>query len=87
MNALSSRNEMSVFSSAPRLLLSVLNLLKALWDGGVQYLHILEKIRSSKVFWKNLSSVLAIEVKIDLPAKNLNVSDAQCISYRYFCYS
>lgn len=59
-------------------------MLKALWDGGVQYVHILEKIRSSEMFWKHLSSTLAIEVKIDLSANNLNLSDAQCTSYRYF---
>lgn len=74
-----------LFKSAPWLLSSILDMLKAFWDGGVQYLHILEKIRSSEMFWKHLSAILAIEVKIDLAANNLNLSVAQCTSYRYLC--
>ncbi|XP_020260505.1 uncharacterized protein LOC109836876 isoform X2 [Asparagus officinalis] len=74
-----------LFESSPQLLLSILNLLKALWDGGVLYLHILEKIRSSEMFWKHISSILAVQVKINLSAKNMNVSDVQCVSCRYMC--
>lgn len=69
--------------SAARSLLSVLNLLKALWDGGAHYLCILEKIRNSELFWIHLSSILGTEVKTDL-AESSNVSDAECVPYRYF---
>uniref|UniRef100_A0A0E0IPK8 Uncharacterized protein n=1 Tax=Oryza nivara TaxID=4536 RepID=A0A0E0IPK8_ORYNI len=35
--------------------IGVLDLLKALWESGAQFIYILEKLRSSRTFWENLS--------------------------------
>lgn len=70
-------------NSAPRLLLNVLNLLKALWDGGAQYIHILDKIRSSEMFWKHLAA--AIEANINYSIHDLNDPEVQTMMYRYWC--
>uniref|UniRef100_A0A0E0B7Z3 Uncharacterized protein n=1 Tax=Oryza glumipatula TaxID=40148 RepID=A0A0E0B7Z3_9ORYZ len=40
---------------SPSILSSVLDLLKALWESGAQFIYILEKLRSSRTFWENLS--------------------------------
>ncbi|URE33858.1 mRNA transport [Musa troglodytarum] len=48
-----------LFDGAPHLLLSILNFLKALWEGGIQFSNILGKIRVSKKFWECLSSFLS----------------------------
>ncbi|EEE50585.1 hypothetical protein OsJ_30757 [Oryza sativa Japonica Group] len=40
---------------SPSILSGVLDLLKALWESGAQFIYILEKLRSSRTFWENLS--------------------------------
>lgn len=72
--------------SAPHLLLSIVNLLKTFWEGGNQYIHVLNKIRSSEMFWKHLSScMLAAQAENGLPMKNLNHDEIDRLSFRYQC--
>ena len=72
------------FTSSPHLLLTVVSFLKALWEGGNQYIHVLDKIRSSEMFWKHLSScMLATQTKNDLLEKNLNNDEMDWSSFRY----
>ncbi|XP_048491889.1 uncharacterized protein LOC104903976 isoform X2 [Beta vulgaris subsp. vulgaris] len=72
----------------PRVLLSILNFMKALWQGAAQFIDMLETIRKSKKFWKQLSeSMLLISCKeaplpIDLPE-----TDSQKFAYEYQCQS
>ncbi|XP_008788374.2 uncharacterized protein LOC103706141 isoform X1 [Phoenix dactylifera] len=73
-------------NSAPRLLLSIVNFLKALWEGGNQYIHVVDKIRSSEMFWKHLSSCMsASQTENDLREKNLNNDEIDWLSFRYQC--
>lgn len=46
------------------MLLSILDLLKALWESGIQFLYILEKLRSSVTFWDNLSRCIRATLDI-----------------------
>lgn len=50
---------MLFFASDPHLLLSVLDFFKTLWEGGIQYIAILERLRSSELFWENLSACIS----------------------------
>jgi nuclear pore complex protein Nup188 len=45
-------------------LLSILDLLKALWESGIQFLCVLEKLRSSVTFWDNLSRCIRATLDI-----------------------
>ncbi|URE36597.1 mRNA transport [Musa troglodytarum] len=75
-----------LFDGAPHLLLSILNFLKALWEGGIQFSNILGKIRVSKKFWECLSSFLSpTHVMNGLLKKSFNNSKTQCLSLRYRC--
>ncbi|CAL9124572.1 unnamed protein product [Musa textilis] len=75
-----------LFDGAPHLLLSILNFLKALWEGGIQFSNILGKIRVSKKFWECLSSFLSpTHVMNGLLKKSFNNSKTQCLSLRYQC--
>ncbi|KAJ8512137.1 hypothetical protein OPV22_002571 [Ensete ventricosum] len=75
-----------LFYSAPHLLLSILNFLKALWEGSIQFSNILGKIRVSKEFWERLSSFLSpTHVMNGLLQKSFNNSKTQCLSLRYRC--
>lgn len=70
-----------------KVLLSILHLMKALWQGAARYNNILETIRKSK-FWKQLSeSVLLASDKETPSAKNLSEGDAQKFSCFYQCQS
>lgn len=75
----------TLFRSCPKVLLSFLNFLKAVWDEAIQYLLALEKFRCSEIFWRHMASLLAIEVKADLSSKNLSVNEVHGTSYRYMC--
>ncbi|TVU31165.1 hypothetical protein EJB05_22840, partial [Eragrostis curvula] len=47
-----------LMDSCPSVLQSVLDLLKALWESGIQFIYILEKLRSSTKFWDSLSQCI-----------------------------
>ncbi|KAL0907549.1 hypothetical protein M5K25_021964 [Dendrobium thyrsiflorum] len=78
------RSELLI-NSDPRILMSTLNFLKSLWDGGVPYMDTLDKVRKSARFWEHLSSVLAKRLNFDHPLKDLSVDDIQHATYRYRC--
>ncbi|XP_021753127.1 uncharacterized protein LOC110718576 isoform X2 [Chenopodium quinoa] len=71
-----------------RVLLSLLNLMKALWQGAAQYFDILKAIRKSKMFWKQLSESVILISRKEAPLPiNLSESEAQKLSYEYQCQS
>ncbi|WOL09689.1 hypothetical protein Cni_G18442 [Canna indica] len=75
-----------LLDSAPHLLLSILNFLKVLWEGGILFTNILQKIRSSKKFWELLSSLVSPRhVKNDLPVQNLDNLKTERSPLRYRC--
>lgn len=70
------------------MVLSVLNLMKALWQGAGQYTHILEWLRTSENFWKKMSNyVLFIAGIEDPPIENLNNTEALDLACKYRCQS
>ncbi|KAI3989451.1 hypothetical protein MKX01_022726 [Papaver californicum] len=69
----------------PKLLLSVLNFIKILWQGATQYMQILEVLENYGMFWKQLlSSVSAFATAShdDMPEKEI-----MCLAYKYQCHS
>ncbi|CAA7391364.1 unnamed protein product [Spirodela intermedia] len=75
-----------LFERSPRLLLGILNLIKALWKGNVQYMQILKKFRSSENFWKKLT-LPAIHIKAECGPLGENLDDDEILrlAYRYQC--
>ncbi|KAL6643423.1 hypothetical protein ACP70R_018189 [Stipagrostis hirtigluma subsp. patula] len=72
-----------LMNRSPCVLLSILDLLKALWEGGVQFLCILQKLRGSTTFWGNLSR--CIRATLDsCPIDSVDTVNEE-ISLRYFC--
>lgn len=68
----------------PHLLSSILGLFKALWEGGTQYIEILDILKSSKNFWENLLSCLSpSRDKGPLTVENSSKDDSRELSSRY----
>ncbi|GLT69630.1 hypothetical protein SLA2020_417670 [Shorea laevis] len=77
-----------LINSNPRILLNILNFMKALWQGAAQYTHILKWLRSSENLWKQLSnSVLLIAGIEDPPLDNLTEKEALNLACKYQCQS
>lgn len=71
-----------------RVLLSVLNLMKALWQGAAQYIDILEAIRKSKQFWKQLSECVLLVCREEPPLPtSLSENLAHKFASEYQCQS
>ncbi|GMY05517.1 nucleoporin like [Fagus crenata] len=78
----------NLINSNPRILLNVLNLMKALWQGAAQYTQILLWLRSSENFWKQLSNTISQIAGIeDPPLENLTEMGGQNFAYKYRCQS
>ncbi|XP_042430044.1 uncharacterized protein LOC122016720 isoform X2 [Zingiber officinale] len=75
----------TLFDRAPHLLLSILNFLKALWKGGTQFASILDKIRHSKKFWKQLESFISVAHGDNGQPFKDNNSEAELSPLRYQC--
>lgn len=66
----------------------MLNFLKALWQGAAQFTDVLERVKNSENFWKQLSaSMILIGSKQDMPSKNMNEAEVLSSTYRYHCQS
>ncbi|KAJ4780327.1 Nucleoporin NUP188 [Rhynchospora pubera] len=75
-----------LINSTPHLLSSIVGLFKALWEGGTQYIEILDILKSSKIFWENLMCCLSpSHDKRPLPVGNLNRDDGREFSSRFSC--
>jgi len=62
--------------------------MRALWQGAAHYNNVLETIRKSKKFWKQLSEAILLVSNKETPsAKNLSEGDAQKFSCFYQCQS
>lgn len=81
------RSDMLIERNA-RVLLSILNFMKALWQGAAQFFDILEAIRKSKNFWKHLSECVMLISRKEAPLLiNLSETEAQNFAYEYQCQS
>ncbi|WVZ58174.1 hypothetical protein U9M48_008470 [Paspalum notatum var. saurae] len=74
---------MELMNRSPSILLSILDLLKALWESGIQFLYILEKPRSSVKFWDNLSQ--CIHATLDICPIDYDDAVDEKFSLRYHC--
>ncbi|KAL5561138.1 hypothetical protein UlMin_030885 [Ulmus minor] len=77
----------SLIMNNPRVLLNVLNFLKALWERGAQYTNILERLKSPEGFWKQLSNSISLVCGVDAPSDGLIDTEALNLAYRYQCQS
>ncbi|KAJ6346155.1 hypothetical protein OIU78_008727 [Salix suchowensis] len=74
--------------SNPRILLTVLDFLKALWQGAVHYISILECLKSSGKFWKQLSNCISSDARLlASPFENLTATQSQSLALKYQCQS
>ncbi|BFG42271.1 hypothetical protein CerSpe_285450 [Prunus speciosa] len=77
-----------LINSNPRILLNVLNFLRALWQGAAQYTNILECLKSSENFWKKLSSFISVISSVEAPSpEKITETEAQDLAFRYQCQS
>ncbi|KAI4297724.1 hypothetical protein L6164_037599 [Bauhinia variegata] len=77
-----------LIKSNPRMLLSVLNLMNFLWQGAPQYTNLLESLRISEEFWKQLSNANSEVAASEAPLlDNLTEKAALNRAYRYQCQS
>ncbi|CAL4924385.1 unnamed protein product [Urochloa decumbens] len=72
-----------LMNRSPSVLLSILDLLMALWESGIQFLFVLEKLRSSTTFWDNLSRCIRATLDI-CPIDRIGTDDEK-FSLRYNC--
>ncbi|GMH23663.1 hypothetical protein Nepgr_025506 [Nepenthes gracilis] len=78
----------NLLQSNPRVLLSILDFLKALWQGAAQYMDILKTITKSKKFWERMSESISTITHMKAPApQNLTEAEAQNFAYKYRCQS
>lgn len=66
----------------------MLNFLKALWQGAGQYTDILEQLKSSGKFWKQLSNSVSLIASMEAPLHE-NYVDLEALTwaYRFRCQS
>ncbi|XP_057475806.1 uncharacterized protein LOC130763817 [Actinidia eriantha] len=77
-----------LIKSNPRKLLNVLNFLKALFQGATQFTNILDCLRNSENFWRQLSScILQNATMEDNLSENPSEMEVLSIAYRYQCQS
>lgn len=75
-------------SSNPCKLLNVLNFLKALWQGVGQYTNILEWLKGSGKFWKQLANSFSPIAELQSPKLDkMTEKDALSLAYKYQCQS
>ncbi|KAL6854344.1 hypothetical protein ACP4OV_019247 [Aristida adscensionis] len=72
-----------LLNRSPCVLLSIFELLKALWEGGVQFLYILQELRSSTTFWGSLSQCICA-ILDSCPVDSVDAVDEK---FSMRCYS
>jgi len=75
--------------SHPQVLSRVLFLLASIWQGGIEYLHIVEAFRQQPNFWKTLTSGLSYgsgsSQALEPSVPSLNQQEILAYAYRYKC--
>ncbi|GAB2267933.1 hypothetical protein Dimus_002909, partial [Dionaea muscipula] len=78
----------TLLSRNPRVLASILDLLKALWQQAAQYMDVLKAMAGSKKFWGQMSEGILMISNMEVPLYgNLTEAEAQSIVYKYRCQS
>ncbi|CAN1259549.1 Nucleoporin NUP188, partial [Linum perenne] len=74
--------------SNPRVLLSFLHFMKALWQGGAHYISIMDSLKISGKFWTLLCSCISsVAASKDVSLEKLSATEAQSLAYKYKCQS
>ncbi|CAN1748754.1 Nucleoporin NUP188 [Linum perenne] len=74
--------------SNPRVLLSFLHFMKALWQGGAHYISIMDSLKISGKFWTQLCSCISsVAASKDVSLEKLSATEAQSLAYKYKCQS
>ncbi|KAF8646124.1 hypothetical protein HU200_065970 [Digitaria exilis] len=72
-----------LMNRSPSVLHGILDLLKALWESSIQFLFVLDKLRSSLTFWHNLSR--CIRATLDICPDDCVGAVDEKVSLRYQC--
>ncbi|CAN0910123.1 hypothetical protein LINGRAHAP2_LOCUS26122 [Linum grandiflorum] len=77
-----------LITSNPRVLLSFLHFMKALWQGGAQYISIMDSLKSSGKFWTHLCSCISsVAASKDVSIEKVSGTNGQSLAYKYKCQS
>ncbi|KAJ4826105.1 hypothetical protein Tsubulata_010953 [Turnera subulata] len=81
-------NSNDFMNSNPRILLVILDFLKALWQGAGHYMSILESLKSSGKFWKQLSNCISlVDCSEASTVAKVTERDSHNLAYKYQCQS
>ncbi|KAL2537742.1 hypothetical protein Fot_19133 [Forsythia ovata] len=82
------RRSEDLIKSKPSILLNVLDFLKTLWQSAPQFTNILEQLKQSDKFWRQLTDcVTLISSNEDDLSGNLTEMELQNLAYGYQCQS
>ncbi|KAJ7978575.1 Nucleoporin like [Quillaja saponaria] len=74
--------------SNPHILLRVLHFMNALWQGAAEYASLLESLKRSRNFWKQLSNAISLTASSKAPSlDNLSEKETLHFAYSYKCQS
>ncbi|KAK4437676.1 hypothetical protein Salat_0101600 [Sesamum alatum] len=76
------RRSDDLFDSKMNILLCLLSFLRALWQGAPQFAKILEQLKVSDKFWRQLTNSVRLISQVDLSGK-LTEKELQNLAYKY----
>ncbi|CAL1353161.1 unnamed protein product [Linum trigynum] len=77
-----------LITSNPRILLSVLHFVRALWQGAGHYITIIDSLKSSGKFWKHLSGCISsVAASKNVSLEKLSEMEAHSLALKYKCQS
>lgn len=89
MNVCINTSFLLLYCSHPQVLSRVLFFLASIWQGGIEYLHIVEAFRQQPHFWKTLTAGLSYGSgsiqTLEPSVPGLNQEEILAYAYRYKC--
>lgn len=78
----------SIMERQPYILSQILHFLRTLWQGGTEYLHILDKFDGRDMFWKYISSCISVfsSSKV-IPLSMMTDEEVTAKAFQYQCQS
>eukprot|EP01018_Ginkgo_biloba_P018782 Gb_15236 [translate_table: standard] len=78
----------NLMKSQPQILSQILHFLKTLWQGGTEYIHILDKLQTRDMFWKYISSCISVSSSSEVCSlSNMNDDETLAKAFQYQCQS
>jgi nuclear pore complex protein Nup188 len=76
------------FFRQPYILSQILHFLRTLWQGGTEYLHILDKFDGRDMFWKYISSCISVFSSSEfIPLTMMSDEEVTTKAFQYQCQS